>query len=206
MSRIAIVDYGMGNIMSVFNAFEHLGATPVICRIPSDFDEVERIVIPGVGAFGDAMRCLHDKGLVATLNRQALELGKPTLGICLGMQIMARMGAEGGLNIGLGWFDAEVHRIVTVPPLRIPHVGWNEITYNSDHPLFQDLPSHPDFYFVHSFAVTLAQTEYTQAWCDYGGRVTAAIGHDNIFATQFHPEKSQDYGLQFLANFLDWTP
>ncbi len=203
---IAIVDYGMGNLRSVFNALDMVGGEPSIISDPEKLAEADRIVLPGVGSFGACITNLRRTGFQESLNREILERGKPILGICLGMQIMAAEGEEFGLHPGLGWFDAHVARIAPDDKsLRVPHVGWNDITY-SEHPLFAGLPAHPDFYFVHSFQMQCAVPKHVVATCDYGGVVTAAVARDNIFATQFHPEKSQDHGLRLLENFLGWKP
>ena len=204
---VGVIDYGMGNLLSVRHALEMLGAEVVICRTPDDVRDVARLVLPGVGAFPDCMRNLTESGLAAALHEAVKERHKPILGICLGMQAMARRGFEGGETEGLGWFDADVVRLEPDDPtLRVPHVGWNDITYRADSPLFQGLPPSPDVYFVHSYQVSCRTPEDVDATCAYGGSVTAAIRRGNIAATQFHPEKSQEYGLRLLANFLAWAP
>ena len=204
---IGIVDYGMGNLLSVYHALEMIGAEPKICQNPGELGEVDRIVLPGVGAFRDCMTNLREKGFVAALEEVVLHQGKPILGICLGMEAMARRSFEFGEYQGLGWFEADVVRLQPEDPsLRVPQVGWNELTYRSDSPLFARLPAKPDFYFVHSYFMKCEDEVDVEATCDYGGVVTAAIRKNNIFATQFHPEKSQDYGLQLLENFIEWNP
>lgn len=205
---IGIVDYGMGNLMSVYNAFDYLGTDVVICKKPEDLESVDRIVIPGVGAFKDCIAKLHLENFVNELNTQVLEKKKPTLGICLGMQVMAKVSLEGGRYEGLGWFDAEVIKLhpKTELRLKIPNIGWNEISYNTSIPLFNDLPTLPDLYLVHSFYMSCNEPENVVATYDYGHTVTAAVLKNNIFATQFHPEKSQDIGLKILDNFISWNP
>ena len=204
---VGIIDYGMGNLLSVFNAFDFLDADVKFCGDPEAIREAERIVLPGVGAFDDCMASLTNAGLAEALNQAILKDGKPILGICLGMQAMALKSEEGGEKRGLGWFDADVVRIVTDnPELHIPHVGWNNIEYDANCELFKGLPERPDFYFVHSYYMKCRDAHNVVATCDYGGQITAAVQKDNIFATQFHPEKSQDYGLRVLQNFLDWMP
>jgi glutamine amidotransferase len=205
---IGIVDYGMGNLMSVYNAFDYLGTDVVICKKPEDLESVDRIVIPGVGAFKDCIAKLHSENFVNELNTQVLEKKKPTLGICLGMQVMANISLEGGKYEGLGWFDAEVIKLhpKTELGLKIPNIGWNEISYNKSIPLFNDLPALPDLYLVHSFYMSCNEPENLVATYDYGHTVTAAVLKNNIFATQFHPEKSQDIGLKILDNFISWKP
>lgn len=204
---IGIVDYGMGNLLSVFNAFDYLGADVKVCKHPEELKSVDRIVIPGVGAFKDCIYKIKDTGFYEALNEEVLSKSKPTLGICLGMQVMASKSFEGGEFDGLGWFDAEVVRLnPSDSGLRIPNIGWNTIDYVKNHVLFNRLPEHPDFYLVHSFYVKANDSKDVVATYDYTYPVTASILKDNIFATQFHPEKSQDYGLQILDNFIAWKP
>lgn len=204
---IAIVDYGMGNLLSVFHAVEFAGQEARICSRPEELESAERIILPGVGAFRDCMVNLQNRGFIEILQREVLIKHKPILGICLGMQAMARRSFEGGEHPGLGWFEADVMRIhPNDEGLRVPHIGWNDIDYRKDSPLFKGLPLHPDFYFVHSYYMKCDQPEDIEATFDYGGTFTAAVRKENIFATQFHPEKSQDYGLKVLDNFLNWIP
>jgi len=200
---IGIVDHGMGNIMSVFNAIDALGVEARICKKCEDLRKAERIILPGVGAFGDCMKNLKEKKFIEVLEDLVLKEQRPILGICLGMQVMARKGFENGEHTGLGWIDAEVVRLTPDDAsLRIPHVGWNNINYRKESPLFQGLPLSSDFYFVHSYYMKVKNPELVDATCLYGGEVTAAIRMKNIYATQFHPEKSQEYGLKVLENFL----
>ena len=206
---IGIVDYGMGNLMSVYNAFTYLGADVVICDTPKDLFNVDRIVIPGVGAFKDCINRLKNEGFVDELNLQVIQNKKPTLGICLGMQVMASRSFEGGdVHKGLGWIEADVIKLH--PPaslsLKIPNIGWNEVTYKKQCPLFKGLIQNPDLYLVHSFYMKCSDENLVVAQYDYGHTVTAAILKNNIFATQFHPEKSQDNGLTILSNFINWIP
>lgn len=204
---IGIIDYGMGNLLSVYHALEMVGATVKICQSPADLRDAERIVLPGVGAFRDCIHNLKERGFFEVLGDAVFSQGKPILGICLGMQAMARRSFENGEYQGLGWLAADVIRLhPRDDALRIPQIGWNEVTYRPDSPLFQKLPPAPDFYFVHSYYMLCDDPGDLEATCDYGGTVTAAVRKDNIFATQFHPEKSQCYGLRVLENFLRWNP
>ncbi len=204
---IGIVDYGMGNLMSVFNAFEYLGANVMICHTPEDLSKVDRIVLPGVGAINQCILKLNESGFSEALNQEVINKAKPTLGICLGMQVMAKRSYEGGEYQCLGWFDAEVVKLNPGDPkLKVPNIGWNTINFQAKVPLFNGLPEHPDFYLVHSYQVRVNQPEERVASYQYGETVTAAILKDNIFATQFHPEKSQDLGLKVLENFINWKP
>lgn len=204
---IGIIDYGMGNIRSVYNALDNLGAETMICSIPEDLQKVERIMFPGVGAFERCLKNLRDRDFLEALDEAVLEQKKPIMGICLGMQVMARRSFEGGKHMGLGWFDADVVRLQpSNRNLHIPHIGWNDITYRQDSPLFKDLPPAPDFYFVHSYYMRCDHDDDVEANCDYGGSFPVAVRKDNIFAAQFHPEKSQDFGMKVISNFLDWKP
>lgn len=204
---IAIVHYGLGNLHSVRCALESLGADTRLCERPEELAEAERLVLPGVGAFRDAMANLRARGWLAALEEQVLRRGKPILGICLGLQVLARGSEEGGSCAGLGWLAADVVRMRPAPrELRVPQIGWNNVEYRADSPLFRGLPPQPDFYFVHSYHLRCDNPGMVDAVCDYGGPVTAAVRSGRIAATQFHPEKSQEFGLQVLENFLRWTP
>ncbi len=204
---IGVIDYGMGNLMSVCHALEMVGAEVKIFKHPDNLKDAERIVLPGVGAFRDCIENLTERGFVEALDEFVNRQGKPILGICLGMQAMARRSFEGGEYQGLGWFDADVIRLQpNNSALGVPQIGWNEVKYQQNNSLFLGLPPLPDFYFVHSYYMKCVNEADVVATCDYGGIVTAAVCRNNIFATQFHPEKSQDYGLKLLENFLKWNP
>lgn len=205
---IAIIDYGMGNLRSVQNAVDYCGHDPVVTADPAVIADASRIIVPGVGAFGDAVANLRARGLDGVLDREVRERGKPTLGICVGMQIMATTGLEHGSHDGLGWFDAEVARIdPTAARLKIPHMGWNPVTLTRPHPVFARMkPSHLVFYFVHSFYMRCRQPDAVLGTATYGEAITAIVAQDNIVATQFHPEKSQDSGIELLEGFLRWNP
>lgn len=206
-NMVGIVDYGMGNLLSVHHAVEAAGGDVRICRTPEDLSYAQRIVLPGVGAFRDCMLNLTKRRFIDALQESVFGRGKPILGICLGMQVMARRSFEGGEHPGLGWFEADVVRLHPKDPsLRVPQIGWNDVAYRPDSVLFSGHPENPDFYFVHSYSMVCDNQQDIEATCDYGGAVTAAVRKNNIFATQFHPEKSQDYGLQVLENFLKWHP
>jgi glutamine amidotransferase len=204
---IAIVEYGMGNVRSLRNAFEYIGEDVIVTADPAALDDADRIVLPGVGAFGDAMRAIAERGLEQVLQRQARELNKPVLGVCLGMQLIARSSVEHGEHRGLGWIDAEIRRLEVPRPLKVPHVGWNTISFDMDDPLFHGIKTgEANFYFVHSFHMVCNQSEDVIARADYGSPVTAVVRSGNITATQFHPEKSQDNGLTLLRNWIGITP
>ncbi len=204
---IAIVDYGMGNVRSLQNAFAYFGHDVVITADRAALESAARIVLPGVGAFGDAMTAIRTHGLQDVLTRQALEVKKPVLGICLGMQLFAKSSAEHGRHEGLGWIDADIRRLDVASPLKVPHVGWNELHFPEGDWLFKGIrPSEANFYFVHSFHMVCHEPSDLLATTDYGGVVTAVVRSGNLVAAQFHPEKSQDNGLRMLENWVAWNP
>lgn len=207
---IGILNYGVGNLRSVYNAFEYLKYKVFYISKIDDFKKAKGIVIPGVGHFKRGMSNLNQKNFVEELNYHILEKSIPCLGICLGMQLMSEIGLEGSETKGLGWFPATVEKIdsgIEAFDLRIPHVGWNEITITeSSSQLFKGM-NRPTFYFVHSYFVNLHSEEnnerYRTSYTEYGREITASIERDNIFAVQFHPEKSQQDGIRLLSNFLE---
>ncbi len=200
---IVIVDYRMGNLRSVQKAFEAIGVNALITNDPARIRAAGKIVLPGVGAFKDAMNNLRTLGLIDVLNTEVRERKKPFLGICLGMQLIATKSYEFGETEGLGWIDAQIVRFDFSGenvPLKIPHVGWNSVTQTNPSPLFADIPDKSDFYFVHSYYFQGNPRE-SSSLTDYGIDFISSVHRDNIYATQFHPEKSQLYGLQLLKNF-----
>jgi len=200
---IAIIDYGMGNVRSLMNAFDFVGEEAVVTADRAEIEAADRLVLPGVGAFGDAMEAIGRSGLRPLLDSQALEVKKPVLGVCLGMQLFARISHEHGTHEGLGWLDAEIMPLKVAAPAKVPHVGWNAVRFATDQWLFKGLPSgESDYYFVHSFHMVCADPADCIATTEHGGTVTAAVQRGNLTATQFHPEKSQDNGLQLLQNWL----
>jgi imidazole glycerol-phosphate synthase subunit HisH len=205
---IGVIDYGRGNLLSVTNALDTLGEDVTLVTKPDELTKCDRIVLPGVGAFPAGMRALRDSGLIYALTENVLNQEKPFLGICLGMQLLAEIGHEKSDTPGLGWINAEVSALTpTEPSLKLPHVGWNETVPVPDSPLFKNLGKSPVFYYIHSYALTPTDGgEHAEAWCDYGGKFVASVRKNNIAATQFHPEKSQDIGLHFLMNWVDWNP
>jgi len=200
---VVIVDYGLGNLRSVAGAVERLGHAPLVSAAAADLERADRLILPGVGAFADGMRNLADRGLVAPLSRLVLEERKPILGICLGAQLMARTSAEFGSHDGLGWLNARVDPIVpSDPSMRVPHVGWNGLRQIQRDRIFDDVPEDALFYYVHSFHLRCVDPGDVLAACDYGEPLAAVVHRDNIYGTQFHPEKSQRHGLQLLGNFI----
>jgi glutamine amidotransferase len=205
--NLAIIDYELGNVRSVANAFEFLGTRVSLTRDVRALMKADCLLLPGVGAFGDGMANLNRLGLVDTLNGLVLEEKKPILGICLGMQLFATMGHENNSQAGLGWLDAEVVRFPSglsheEQPLKVPHVGWNDVTTVRNNPLLGSLGHEQSFYFVHSYYMRLKNPADAIGVCDYGMPFTAAAQKDNIFAAQFHPEKSLKNGLKLLSNYV----
>jgi imidazole glycerol-phosphate synthase subunit HisH len=214
---VAIVDYGSGNLHSAAKAFERAARESghdqpiVVTRDPAVVAGADRVVLPGVGAFADCRRGLDVvAGMTAALKEAVRDKGRPFFGICVGMQLLAERGREYEVTEGLGWIAGEVDRIAPSDPhLKIPHMGWNTLNVMRPHLLLEGLPLGPQgrhAYFVHSYQLKPAQRADLVAEADYGGAVTAIVGRDNIFGTQFHPEKSQRFGLALIANFLKWMP
>lgn len=201
--EVAIIDYGMGNLWSVQRAFEKCHAKAVIIDNPLKLREAERIVLPGVGAFPDAMENLKKGGWIEELNRAVLEKEIPLLGICLGMQLLAECGHEGRICEGLGYIPGEIVRFQqTAECERIPHVGWNEVEICADSQLFQGIESGTNYYFVHSYHFKVKNSENIATRTPYCGTFVSAVVKDNIMGTQFHPEKSQNAGFKLIKNFL----
>ena len=202
---IVIVDYGLGNLYSVVNAFGVIDCRAHISNKIEDLRKAERIVLSGVGAFSNGIKNLKDMGLVETLHEEVIDKGKPFLGICLGMQLIARSSDEGGHREGLGWVPADVKRLeVEDQNLKLPHMGWNDINIKLKDPLFRGIDADFNFYFVHSYHLVCDTPAIIGATCNYGIDFVAAIQKDNVFGTQFHPEKSHKNGFQLLRNFVDY--
>jgi glutamine amidotransferase len=203
--KVAIIDYGSGNLTSVAGAVQALGSEPLVTANPQDIVAAERIILPGVGAFGDGMRQLRAAGMVDALET-ARRKTRPILGICLGAQMMCRTSEEFGPHEGLGWIDATVRLLrPSDPSLRVPHVGWDNFRRSRSSFLFDDIPEGALFYFVHSYAIHCAQSVPVIGACDYGETFTAAFGTGQVYGVQFHPEKSQKHGLALLRNFITKT-
>ena len=213
---VAVVDYGSGNLHSAVKALERAAReasteTIVLTRDPETVARADRIVLPGVGAFADCKRGLDAvPGMVEAMTDAVQKRGRPFFGICVGMQLLADRGLENEVTEGLGWIAGAVERIASADPtLKIPHMGWNTLAAQKDHPLFEGIPLGPrglHAYFVHSYNLNPVQKKDLVAEADYGGAVTAAVARGNVAGTQFHPEKSQRLGLAVLANFLRWKP
>jgi imidazole glycerol-phosphate synthase subunit HisH len=213
-----IIDYGSGNLHSAAKAFERAarehelaGAGICVSNDPEVLRNADRIVLPGVGAFADCRGgLLAIAGLAQALEEAVIEKGRPFLGICVGMQLMAARGLEHGETPGLGWIPGDVKAIAPADPaLKIPHMGWNTISLTRPHPVFEGIKTGDDglhAYFVHSYHFVPESPEHILARTDYGGALTAAVARDNLLGVQFHPEKSQRLGLALIANFLRWRP
>ncbi len=209
-----IVDYGSGNLRSAAKAFERAAAesgAATRIEVSSDPDRVrraERIVLPGVGAFADCRRGLAAvPGMEAALEEGVRQRGRPFLGICVGMQLMAERGREFAVTAGLGWLPGEIVPLAPADPaLKVPHMGWNELAFEARHPILAGVGATPHAYFVHSYHLAGGAPGDVLASADYGGRIVAMVGRDNLLGTQFHPEKSQAAGLALIANFLKWRP
>jgi imidazole glycerol-phosphate synthase subunit HisH len=214
---VAIVDYGSGNLHSAAKAFERaahdvgMDQPVLVTHDPAVVARADRVVLPGVGAFADCRRGLDAvPGMVEALEEAVRRRGRPFFGICVGMQLLAERGREYEISEGLGWIAGEVDRIApNDAKLKIPHMGWNTLNVARPHRLIEGLALGPQgrhAYFVHSYQLNPAQGSDLIADADYGGAVTAIVGRDNIVGTQFHPEKSQKFGLALIANFLKWKP
>ena len=217
MSTIAIIDYGSGNLRSAAKAFERVaherakGDTVIVTADPEIVRSADRIMLPGVGAFADCMAGLEAvAGMIEVLDDKVIKGGTPFLGVCVGMQLLASEGREKVVTKGLGWIPGAVEKIApSDPTLKIPHMGWNTISVAHNHALLDGIATGPNglhAYFVHSYHLRSDNPAHTIATTDYGGPLTACVGRDNIFGTQFHPEKSQALGLKLIENFLAWAP
>ncbi|MEZ5953852.1 MAG: imidazole glycerol phosphate synthase subunit HisH [Hyphomonas sp.] len=213
MKRVALIDYGSGNLHSAGRALraaaDHAGTGHdiLITADPADIAAADRIVLPGVGHFADCAAGLRAvPGVVDALNSAVIDAKTPFFGICVGLQLLATAGLEDGRTPGLDWIGGEVDLIRPGPGYRIPHMGWNGLTLPRPHPVFAGLGDDPHVYFTHSYALTPNDPADIAATADYGRPLVAAVARGNIFGTQFHPEKSQGVGLTILANFLKWLP
>jgi len=199
---IAILDYDMANLRSVQKAFEQVGHAATIISKPEEVERADKLVLPGVGAFFDAVRILRERNLIDPIRRH-VERGKPLLGICLGLQILFETGYEDGEHQGLGILRGKCVRfdLDQTMHLKVPHMGWNQLDVKRRAPLYRDLPEGASVYFVHSYHVVPADESIIATTTDYGRPFVSSVWRDNLMATQFHPEKSQKVGLQILANF-----
>jgi len=211
MQRVALIDYGSGNLRSAEKALVKAAngaAEIVVTHDPGVIASADRLVLPGVGAFASCMAALSERsGLQQAMNEAVLEKGKPFLGVCVGMQLMASKGLEFGETPGLGWIPGEVRRLEPADTsAKVPHMGWNALTDVADQPVVAPLREGAPVYFTHSFAFYPQDERDVAAWVDHGGRFPAAVARGNLAGVQFHPEKSQDAGISLLARFLEWRP
>ena len=201
---IVIVDYQMGNLRSVQKAFEKVGFPATITSDPEQVARADQVVLPGVGAFGDALAELNQRNLIEPIC-EAIQSGKPFLGICLGLQLLFDISFEGGEHRGLGVIPGQVVRFELPKQYKVPHMGWNQARIRRPAPVLKDIPDQTHLYFVHSYYVVPEDTDVVAIEVDYHRPFCAMVWRDNLFATQFHPEKSQKYGLQLLKNFAELT-
>lgn len=213
MTSLALIDYGSGNLHSAERALREaarLAGVDIAIEVTSDASRVhksDRIVLPGVGHFADCAAGLRAvDGMTEALEQAIIRQAKPFFGICVGMQLMAEWGLEDGCTPGLGWIAGDVRRIEPGGGLPVPHMGWNGLLLQQDHPVLRDLGEEPHVYFTHSYAMVPSIEADLAATAEYGQAITAAVARDNMFGTQFHPEKSQRVGLRLLSNFLTWDP
>jgi len=200
---IAIIDYGMGNIASVFNMLKRIGYTDAVFTNDSAvIEKATKLILPGVGSFDNGMMNLEKHNLISVLNKKVIENNTPVLGICLGMQLLTKSSEEGRLN-GLGWIDAETVKFnFPDSDLKVPHMGWNYINIEKKSAL-TTIGEKQKYYFVHSYYVKCNNPNNVLATCDYGGKFSCIINHDNVYGAQFHPEKSHKYGMNFLKKFIE---
>ena len=204
-NEVVIIDYNMGNLRSVQKAFEKVGCSALISNKHEVIKNADKIVLPGVGSFRDGMKHLKELNLISLLNEEVIGKKKPFLGICLGMQLVASKSYENGETAGLNWIDSEVVKFnfdLLEKKLKVPHVGWNNARYKKESSLFEDIPDSSDFYFVHSYFFKTEEDVVTSV-TDYGFDFVSSIVKNNIYAFQFHPEKSQEVGLKIIENFVN---
>lgn len=202
--QIGILDYGVGNLASIANMLKKIGCSPKFVRTISDLVEIEKMILPGVGAFDYGMRRLQDSGLIPGIEKKMM-MGCPVLGICLGAQMLGRRSEEGRLP-GLGWIPMDVVKFQASDKLRVPHMGWNVVTPKESCVLFRDRQDEMRFYFVHSYHMVCDDPAHIAGTTDYGGRFTSVISKAHIFGAQFHPEKSHRFGAAILKNFVAFSP
>ena len=197
----AIIDYGAGNLMSVKKALDFIGAENIITSDPGEIEAADSVILPGVGSFGDAMRSMNERGLIESVKKAALS-GKPFLGICLGLQLLFEKSDESLGSDGLGLLSGDISLIPKNNGLKVPHIGWNSVEIRENSRLFENIPQGSYFYFVHSYYLNGAELSDVAATAEYGVKIQCAVERENLFATQFHPEKSGAAGLQILKNFI----
>ncbi|MCL8308511.1 MULTISPECIES: imidazole glycerol phosphate synthase subunit HisH [Pseudomonas putida group] len=199
---IVIVDYGVGNIASVLNMLKRVGAKAKASNRSEDIEQADKLILPGVGAFDAGMQTLRGSGLVEMLNEQVLNKGKPVMGVCLGSQMLGN-GSEEGNEPGLGWVDMDIVRFEKREGRKVPHMGWNEVIPQIQHPILTGIDQESRFYFVHSYYMLPRHAENILLAANYDQQFAAAVVKDNIFGFQFHPEKSHRFGMQLFKNFVE---
>lgn len=201
---IVIIDYGMGNVKSIVNILHKVGGEAVISHDIDEIMNADKIILPGIGSFDMGIRNLTEQGLIPILNKKVVQEKTPFLGICLGMQLITKKSEEGKLD-GLGWIDAETIKFKSMNNLKVPHMGWNYIIIKKNSQLFKHMYDNPRFYFVHSYYVECKNKDDVLTTTEYGFDFTSAIEKENIYATQFHPEKSHKFGMKLMKNFVEST-
>ncbi|WP_367393378.1 imidazole glycerol phosphate synthase subunit HisH [Pseudomonas sp. X4] len=199
---IVVVDYGVGNIASVLNMLKRVGAKAKASNSREDIEQADKLILPGVGAFDAGMQTLRNSGLIEVLNEQVLNKHKPVMGVCLGSQMLGN-GSEEGNEPGLGWIDMDIVRFEKRDGRKVPHMGWNEVNPQLQHPILTGIDQASRFYFVHSYYMLPRHAENTLLTANYDQQFTAAVVKDNIFGFQFHPEKSHKFGMQLFKNFVE---
>lgn len=199
---IVVVDYGVGNIASVLNMLKRVGAKAKASNSREDIEQADKLILPGVGAFDAGMQTLRSSGLIEVLNEQVLNKRKPVMGVCLGSQMLGN-GSEEGSEPGLGWIDMDIVRFEKRDGRKVPHMGWNEVNPQLQHPILTRIDQESRFYFVHSYYMLPRHAENTLLTANYDQQFTAAVVKDNIFGFQFHPEKSHKFGMQLFKNFVE---
>ncbi|WP_336331861.1 imidazole glycerol phosphate synthase subunit HisH [Pseudomonas putida] len=199
---IVVVDYGVGNIASVLNMLKRVGAKAKASNSSEDIEQADKLILPGVGAFDAGMQTLRNSGLIGVLNEQVLNKHKPVMGVCLGSQMLGN-GSEEGSEPGLGWIDMDIVRFEKRDGRKVPHMGWNEVNPQLQHPILTGIDQESRFYFVHSYYMLPRHAENTLLTANYDQQFTAAVVKDNIFGFQFHPEKSHKFGMQLFKNFVE---
>lgn len=202
--EVALIDYGLGNLRSVAKMLATIGAKATITSDPDVVRRADKVVLPGVGAFPKARANLQELNLIEVLEEVVIKRGKAYLGICLGMQLLATESFEGERTAGFGWIPGRVQALAKGPGLRVPHMGWNDISIKRKSELFTDFHGRPTFYFTHTYNLLCEDQRDVVATTNYGGSFAAAVQKDNIFGTQFHPEKSQTHGRILMENFCQW--
>lgn len=197
---ISVIDYGLGNVQAFKSAYDHLGIDNQIIKLPEDLKNPTHIILPGVGSFDEALKRIEKVGFKEILDDLVLNKKVNILGVCVGLQMMCNSSEEGKLS-GFGWIDAKIKKIISNQSIKLPHIGWNKLNIKKNCPLLKDIQNNEEFYFLHSYSIYEELNFITSSTTTYGSEVIASISYENIYGTQFHPEKSHDLGLKILKNF-----